>query len=112
MPCTNRKTLANDSQNSLEQKTSKKLLCRAAASGTSTGRTSAMAGTVAVEIFVVHPCRTRTYLIRKSPCFKRTGSRYKTRSIFCTTLGTFDYIIIVKSQFFKSVLAGMTLKII
>ena len=71
-----------------------------------------MAGAVAVEPFVVHPCRARPYLEGKGPGFEGAGRGNQAGRIFGAAFRAADHIIVVESQLLKGVPAGLTFKIV
>ena len=71
-----------------------------------------MAGSVAVEALIVHPCRAGAYLEGEGTGGKGAGSGHETGRLLRTALGADDDVRIVEGQFLKGVLAFSAFKII
>jgi hypothetical protein len=69
-------------------------------------------GGVAIEVRIVHPRRPGADLEGERAGLQRAGGRNETARFFRAALRALDHVVIVESQFFEGVLAGLTFKII
>jgi len=71
-----------------------------------------MAGSVAIQPLIVHPCRARADLVGKRSRGKRAGRGYETGRIFGSALGAGNDIAVVEGQFLEGMLACSAFKVI
>ena len=71
-----------------------------------------MAGCVAVEALIVHPCRAGAYLEGEGAGGKGAGSGHEAGRILRAALGADNDIVIVKGQIFEGMLAFSAFKVV